>query len=64
MTQSSHQQAIDELHRTACENGQTYYIDPATGYLVYTRLAHLQRGVCCGNKCRHCPYDYINVLSK
>ncbi|MFT3949851.1 MAG: DUF5522 domain-containing protein [Agriterribacter sp.] len=20
-----------------------------------------KRGYCCGNGCRHCPYEYINV---
>ncbi|GAB5583568.1 uncharacterized protein C1orf53 homolog isoform X2 [Prionailurus iriomotensis] len=33
--------------------GQLNYTDPATGYLVLTRLAHLQRGKCCGSACRH-----------
>jgi len=32
-----------------------------TGYRVFTRLAHERRGRCCGNGCRHCPYDYQNV---
>ena len=26
-----------------------------------TELAHRDRGYCCGNKCRHCPYEYKNV---
>lgn len=25
--------------------------------VVFTALFHLQRGQCCGNGCRHCPYD-------
>jgi len=32
-------------------------------FLVFTEKYHLQRGYCCGNGCRHCPYDYINVPS-
>jgi 2-iminoacetate synthase ThiH len=25
--------------------------------VVFTALFHIQRGQCCGNGCRHCPYD-------
>jgi hypothetical protein len=32
-----------------------YYLED--GRVVFTTLFHLQRGSCCGNKCRHCPYD-------
>ena len=35
------------------------YTDPATGYDVLTRLAHLQRGNCCGNACRHVSWLLI-----
>uniref|UniRef100_A0A9W3HHT0 Uncharacterized protein C1orf53 homolog n=1 Tax=Camelus bactrianus TaxID=9837 RepID=A0A9W3HHT0_CAMBA len=52
---------IAELHEAACAAGQLNYEDPATGYLVLTQLAHLQRGECCGSACRHCPYGQINV---
>ncbi|KAM5238658.1 uncharacterized protein C1orf53 homolog [Ctenodactylus gundi] len=52
---------IAELHAAACAAGQLNYVDPATGYLVLTRLAHLQRGTCCGSACRHCPYGQVNV---
>ena len=34
-----------------------YYIDPATGFLVFTAAYLLRRGYCCGNGCRHCPYE-------
>ncbi|RJG42104.1 cysteine-rich CWC family protein [Motilimonas pumila] len=27
------------------------------GYHVFSRWFHLKRGQCCGNGCRHCPYD-------
>ncbi|XP_036057624.1 uncharacterized protein C1orf53 homolog [Onychomys torridus] len=52
---------IAGLHRAACAAGQLSYVDPATGYVVLTRLAHLQRGACCGSACRHCPYGQVNV---
>ncbi|WP_366884893.1 DUF5522 domain-containing protein [uncultured Chitinophaga sp.] len=31
------------------------------GYMVFTEKYHLERGHCCGNGCRHCPFDYENV---
>jgi len=31
------------------------------GYIVLTENYHLEKGICCGNGCRDCPYDYINV---
>lgn len=49
------------LHEAACARGESTYIDPATGYTVFTRLAHLKRGKCCGSACRHCPYDHEAV---
>nr|WP_242692316.1 DUF5522 domain-containing protein [Aridibaculum aurantiacum] len=29
--------------------------------MVLTEKYHLERGSCCGNGCRHCPYNFINV---
>nr|XP_004028149.2 uncharacterized protein C1orf53 homolog [Gorilla gorilla gorilla] len=52
---------IAELHAAACAAGQLNYVDPATGYVVLTQTAHLQRGECCGSACRHCPYGQVNV---
>ncbi len=49
------------LHEAACERGETTYRDPATGYAVFTRIAHLKRGKCCGSACRHCPYNHEAV---
>jgi len=51
--------SIDELHRLACEQFKETYIDPKSGYIVLTSLAHLRRGSCCGNACRHCPYGHM-----
>jgi len=25
--------------------------------VIFTALAHINRGSCCGNGCRHCPYS-------
>jgi hypothetical protein len=27
------------------------------GRIVFTAAYHLRRGYCCGNRCRHCPYQ-------
>jgi hypothetical protein len=32
------------------------------GLMVFTADYLLQRGYCCGNGCKHCPFDYKNVL--
>jgi hypothetical protein len=43
--------------------GKDFYYN-ADGYVVLTKEYHLQRGTCCGNRCKHCPYEYCNVLDK
>ena len=53
---------IEDLHRLAVLQGSTTYVDPTTGFTCFTELAHLQRGQCCGNRCRHCPYGWIHVV--
>ncbi|ORZ33978.1 hypothetical protein BCR44DRAFT_37294 [Catenaria anguillulae PL171] len=50
-----------KVHDEAIMKGQDSYIDPATGYMVMTSLSHSKRGYCCGNNCRHCPFDHRNV---
>lgn len=32
-----------------------YYLE--NGKVVFTEQYHLDRGTCCANKCRHCPYE-------
>lgn len=27
------------------------------GKIVFTEKFHINRGYCCGNNCRHCPYQ-------
>jgi hypothetical protein len=39
---------------------EDYYLDE-NGLLVFTKKYLLQRGTCCGNGCRHCPFNYQNV---
>ena len=40
--------------------GRDYYYNER-GFIVLTAIYHLEKGYCCGNGCKHCPYDYINV---
>ena len=55
---------IELAHSTACQNKQDTYIDPQSGYTVFTEYAHRKRNVCCGSKCRHCPFNWVNVKPK
>ena len=52
---------IEEIHTQAIQAKAKTYIDPSTGFTVFTEYAHLKRGRCCGNMCRHCPYGWENV---
>ena len=40
--------------------GVDYYFNEA-GLMVLTEKYLLDRDYCCGNGCRHCPYDYKRV---
>ena len=42
------------------EEGIDFYYNEQ-GFIVLTEKYHLEKGFCCGNGCRHCPYDYENV---
>lgn len=48
-------------HKTACMNGENGYLDPVTGYMVFTEEFLSKRKTCCGNGCRHCPFGHENV---
>ena len=40
--------------------GEDFYYNEQ-GYVVLTEKYHLKKGYCCGNGCRHCPYNYEAV---
>lgn len=42
------------------QEGIDFYFDKS-GLMVFTEEYHLERGYCCGNGCRNCPYNYENV---
>jgi hypothetical protein len=52
---------IEARHARAVAEGRDTYLDPDTGYEVFTSAYLLRRGTCCGSRCRHCPFDYVNV---
>ena len=44
---------------TLVEGVDFYYNED--GYVVFTERYLLQKGECCGNGCKHCPYNFKNV---
>jgi len=40
--------------------GADYYFNDE-GFVVFTAKYLLERGYCCGNGCKNCPYDYKAV---
>ena len=51
---------VDE-NQTFVEGLDFYFED---GLMVLTRRYLLNRGFCCDNKCRHCPYDSSTAASQ
>ena len=43
-------------HESALAAGESGYLDPETGLFVLTAGFLVDRGYCCHNGCRHCPY--------
>ena len=43
-------------HDAAVTAGSPGYADPATGYTVFTAQYLADRGWCCDQGCRHCPW--------
>ena len=41
------------------EGADFYYNE--TGFVVLTEKYHLEKGFCCVNGCKHCPYHYEAV---
>ena len=57
--ENAYQNLAKDLPKTnALINDIDYYI--ANGNYVFKPWFHLKRGFCCGNNCRHCPYQLKN----
>lgn len=48
--------AAMSAHQAALDDGRQGYTDPTTGLFVMT-AAYLATRPCCGNRCRHCPWE-------
>ncbi len=48
-------------HIAAVQQRRLTYRDPETGAIVMTISQLLFNGECCGNGCRHCPYELVNA---
>ncbi|MCU1356988.1 MAG: hypothetical protein JWM89_2406 [Acidimicrobiales bacterium] len=48
-------------HARASAAGLSSYLDPATGYSVLTATYLAERGYCCSQGCRHCPWEGAEV---
>lgn len=44
------------------EQGKHYYMEGER--VIFTALFHIERGQCCGNGCKHCPYDPKHTKGK
>jgi hypothetical protein len=49
-------EAIAKAHQNAVEAGEAGYADPSTGLFVMTARYLWDRGYCCDQGCRHCPF--------
>jgi Family of unknown function (DUF5522) len=45
-----------DAHHHALIAGEAGYLDPGSGLFVLTARTLWDRGTCCGQGCRHCPY--------
>jgi hypothetical protein len=54
----SYGEEIVRAHEAAIAAGEPGYLDPETGYFVFTSATLLANGACCESGCRHCPYGY------
>lgn len=51
-----HRGQILAAHDDAMAAGEPGYVDPLTGYFVFTAAELAAKGACCDTGCRHCPY--------
>ncbi len=49
----------ERFEPTPLEEGIDFYYE--NDLVVLTEKYLLRRGYCCGNNCRHCPYEHVNV---
>jgi hypothetical protein len=47
---------VMDAHHQALLNGEAGYLDPTSGLFVLTARTLWDRGRCCEQGCRHCPF--------
>jgi hypothetical protein len=47
---------ILRAHDDACAHGEAGYVDPLSGWWVFSADHLAARGECCTRGCRHCPF--------
>lgn len=62
MNNSSESEAPDVERPGTFVEGLDFYFED--GLMVLTRRYLLNRGYCCSNLCRHCPYDELGSASE
>ncbi len=53
---SDNKNATSQTKKQLLDEGKHFYIED--GKYVFTALFLTERGYCCRNGCRHCPYGY------
>ena len=48
------------MKQESFEGDDDYYFND-DGFVVFTAKYLIERGYCCGNGCKNCPYDYKAV---
>ena len=48
--------AVIDAHHRALLDGEVGYLDPTSGLFVQTARTLWNRGACCEQGCRHCPF--------
>ncbi|MFK8023054.1 MAG: DUF5522 domain-containing protein [Ilumatobacter sp.] len=48
---------IRSRHQQALATGASTYVDPTSGFSVFTAGFLASRKYCCASGCRHCPYE-------
>jgi len=54
---------ILKAHDEACQKGLKSYLDPVYDCEIFTELYLRNRGFCCNQCCRHCPYGAPDTMS-
>ena len=47
---------VTRAHAEALAAGADTYVDPRSGFTVFTAACLARRGHCCDSGCRHCPF--------